>query len=98
MSKIRKNNPAFRIVLTYLLIGCVWIAFSDELVSSITTPNRLTEVFIVKGWFFVGITATLLYFFINRCLKQLESSGLKFAVSEERLQLALSASHMGVWE
>ena len=98
MSKFKLNNPALSIVLSYLLTGCVYILFSDQLLELVVLPGLYTKISIFKGLLFVCLTATLLYVLISRYFNQLEKMRQSHAASEERLQMALTASHMGVWE
>lgn len=61
------SGGASRIALLYLLVGGVWILFSDELVARITSdPAVLTQISIYKGWGFIIITALMLYLLIRR--------------------------------
>jgi hypothetical protein len=60
---------------TYLLIGSLWILFSDQFAARIA-PNQivLTQISIYKGWGYVLVTALLLYWLIlrhtGRCHRQ----------------------------
>jgi PAS domain S-box-containing protein len=95
----KKNNPATKIVLGYLLLASIWILLSDQLLYQVEGPRQF-RLFLatLKGWLFVGVTASLLYYLINRYFTKLENSRHTLAASEERLLLALKSSHMGVWE
>jgi len=94
----RKTNPALRIVVTYLLIGSLWILFSDLLVYQLPDRDVRVKVHTLKGWLYVGLTATAIYFLTRRYLVRLERAHRAIATSEERLNLALTVSRMGVWE
>lgn len=53
---------ARRVALIYLGISVAWILLSDRLLALVvTSPPVLTGLQTVKGWFFVMVTATLLY-------------------------------------
>ncbi len=53
---------AFKIVLTYLIIGSLWILFSDRLLLLFEGQPRIMLLFsTIKGWFFILVTALLLY-------------------------------------
>ena len=51
----------------YLLLGVLWILFSDKLAEKLA-PNAeiLTNISIYKGWSFIVVTALLLYWLIQR--------------------------------
>ncbi len=54
-----------RIAGLYLLIGSLWILFSDKIAARITNdPNMLTVISLYKGWGYVLVTAILLYWLI----------------------------------
>lgn len=62
-----KNKIALKIALIYFLIGFLWILFSDQFLLSIgQTENSITTLQTYKGWFFVCITAILLFFLIRK--------------------------------
>ncbi|HKJ82157.1 MAG TPA: response regulator [Ignavibacteriaceae bacterium] len=76
----------FRITLIYLLIGFLWILFSDRLLEIGTNnPYSLTRLQTYKGWFYVSATGCLLYYFIKRHLIKLRSAEQK-AKESDRLK------------
>ncbi len=76
----------FRITLIYLLIGFLWILFSDRLLEIFTNnPYSLTRLQTYKGWFYVTITGFLLYYFIKRHLGKLRAAEQK-AKESDRLK------------
>ncbi len=59
----------YKITLLYLILGSLWILFSDKvLYHFIPDGFKLTTVQTYKGWFFVMATAILLFFFIKNHL------------------------------
>jgi len=62
-----QNRSAFTIALLYVLIGSLWIVFSDQLAAQIA-PNQaaLTAISIYKGWGYVLVTGFMLYWLIRR--------------------------------
>jgi two-component system, OmpR family, phosphate regulon sensor histidine kinase PhoR len=58
---------AFEIAGIYAVLGALWILLSDSLLEMLVTdPAMLTRLQTVKGWFYVLITALLLYALIRR--------------------------------
>lgn len=54
----------YRITLSYLLFGLMWILFSDKLLDLLISDiDLLTEFQTYKGAFFVVVTAAFLYLF-----------------------------------
>lgn len=66
--------PQVRITLTYLLVGAIWIYFSDHLLAALfQTPEALTRAQNVKGWFFILITAAMLYLLVAEHFRSLRT-------------------------
>jgi len=83
MNGIANRQAALRVVVTYCLFGIAWILLSDTLVNRLVAdPDFRHWISILKGWFYVGITALLLYLLIRRELAMRE------AVEERALQFA----------
>jgi len=83
------SNPAklgaFKIAGIYLLIGSVWILFSDRLVERIAlNKEMLAALSLYKGWGYVIVTALLLYWLIQRHTSSQHAS-------EKQLQVVINA-------
>ena len=64
-----KNKIPFeyRITVLYILIGALWILFSDRLVLSLTRdPQEINFLSIYKGWLYVLVTGILLFLLIKK--------------------------------
>ncbi|RII27440.1 MAG: hypothetical protein CXR30_15105 [Geobacter sp.] len=95
-----KNKRAILVIVaTYTLVGTLWIYFSEESLRwFISDRAAIIRLDIIKGTLFIFLTAYLLYVLISRYARQLLVSEGGRIANEERLELALSASKMGVWE
>ncbi|MBN2851743.1 MAG: PAS domain-containing protein [Clostridia bacterium] len=83
---------AIRITLIYLVVGCLWIIFTDNIVEKIfTNPSDIIMINIAKGLFYVITTAVLIFFLIY-------SSFIKLKQNEERLRRSQEISKAGTWE
>ncbi len=70
---LSKLSPAARISLGYLLLGVVWILFSDRLAHFLfQQPQRYETVQLVKGWAFVFVTSLFLYAICRGYLSTIE--------------------------
>jgi light-regulated signal transduction histidine kinase (bacteriophytochrome) len=83
-----KANVPLKIVLIYIVIGGLWIVFSDQLlavlIDDIPTLARLSTL---KGWFYTVITAVMLYGLIRRDITALQLSQKELMESiDERKQ------------
>lgn len=64
--RLAELNP-WNIVLIYLVLGFLWILFSDRLLEQlIDDPATLTQFQTYKGWFYVLITGLLLLLLLLR--------------------------------
>ncbi|MBK8476037.1 MAG: PAS domain S-box protein [Opitutaceae bacterium] len=71
---LRLRRVARRTAGVYLLAAGMWILLSDRAVALFTTDPRLIErLSIGKGWFFVIVTAALLYVGLRKQLMQSEA-------------------------
>lgn len=88
------NNPkyqALKITFIYFFIGSLWILLSDKLVDLlISDPETRFIVAIVKGWFYVSITAIIVFILIYTEMKEIIDSKEKIqdinAMLEEKIQ------------
>ena len=55
------------VVLSYAVFAGLWFLGSDWLLGMLVRdPVRLTQLSTLKGWFFVAVTAALLYLLMRR--------------------------------
>lgn len=84
-----KNNLKYenlKICLIYLIIGFIWILFSDRIASIIAKDNKmLLEISTYKGWMYVIVTAMILYILIKAFIKKVEGAEKKLHESYEKL-------------
>ncbi|WP_181593049.1 bifunctional diguanylate cyclase/phosphodiesterase [Paenibacillus sp. YN15] len=87
---------AGRIALIYLVLGSLWILFTDRAVAAIVSDEQwIVQINMIKGWFFVFTTAVLIFGLIFRMLAEIKRKeaflelSYKDAVgSHERLEAA----------
>ena len=64
--KYHKISSALKISLVYALMGGIWILLSDQVVSILcTSPEQFPIIQTYKGWFYVGVTAFILFILIK---------------------------------
>lgn len=94
-----KINIALKISLIYLVLGFFWILFSDQFLMGLTDEFiELSVLQTYKGWFYVLITAFLLYWLVqreimkkNKLLDELKEASLK-AEESDRMKSAFLAN------
>lgn len=86
------------ISLIYLAFGCMWIFYSDNIITGYAANdvNTLKNLQTYKGWFYVLFTAVMLYFMIKSLVKIIqikeesrERSYKKLLESENKLKKSM---------
>lgn len=62
------SSPSLKVSIIYAVIAGVWIIWSDRLIEGFESASELQTY---KGWFFVAVTAILLYLVTNKLFKQI---------------------------
>jgi len=84
----------YRITLSYLLFGLMWILFSDKLLDLLISDiDLLTEFQTYKGAFFVVVTAAFLYLFAQRHMLNLRKAETKIIESERHYKSLFDDNH-----
>lgn len=87
-----RNNLKYeniKICLIYLIIGFIWILFSDRVANIITNNNEmLVKISTYKGWLYVIVTAVMLYTLIKAFIVEVEAAENKLQESYEELTAA----------
>ena len=74
----RLNGGAIRISGIYMLIGALWILFSDQLAARVALNEQmLIRISLYKGWGYVLITSLLLYWLIRRHITALTAGDMQ---------------------
>ncbi|MGD9950227.1 MAG: ATP-binding protein [Desulfobulbus sp.] len=91
------SSVPFKIATIYLVVSVLWIVFSDQLVAMLIQDNQLiTRVQTLKGWFFVGSTALLIYVLLRREIDVYRKTAESLAQSSQELRDILDAMPVGV--
>lgn len=90
---------ALRIFVIYILVGLIWIFFSDHILGLLVSSQaQFTEYSIYKGGAFIAFTGVMLYYLIlDSAKKQLEVK-TNLNASEDRWKFALEGAGDGVWD
>ena len=77
-----------KVVLAYLIIGGLWILFSDKMILLLSTdPETLIRLQTLKGWFYVIVTAILFFLILRWYIVRLRKA-LKKAKESDMLKTA----------
>lgn len=78
----KKKNPARWIASLYVIVGALWILFSDSVVDwLIEDPASITRVQTYKGWFFVLASGLLIYTVVSKAVADLRTA--RFTIREK---------------
>lgn len=66
------KRSSLKITLIYFIFGSVWIIFSDRILAAfVSDPKAMTAIQTYKGWFYVTVTAALVYVLVSGMEKRL---------------------------
>lgn len=72
----RWRSSALRIAAIYAVVSGIWIIASDTTLKRLAiNPDLADEISVIKGWFFVLVTAIMLWGLIRHLLLQIEQFG-----------------------
>jgi len=78
-------GPQFRIVSIYVIVGSVWIYFSDQVIGTLFgSAESITLAQNIKGWLFIAFTGSLLFFLIKKTFDALTSANNELVESYEQ--------------
>ncbi len=73
--KAKKKLIPLKITLFYIFLGGLWILLSDRLLITLVSNHQTFALLeILKGWLFILITASFLYYLIQRGIKEIIQS------------------------
>lgn len=85
---MQKMKFEYRITAGYIIVGGLWIVFSDRILNYfINDPELLTRIQTYKGWFYVVITAVLFYSLLKSHLVKIRNAEQR-AIDSDRLKTA----------
>ncbi len=87
--RLKLIDIPLKIAAIYAVIGGLWILFSDQLLAALVSdPVTFTRLGMLKGWFYVFVTAGLLYVLIRRADEARQASEQQHRqMLEERVKM-----------
>lgn len=88
-----------RISLLYFSFALIWVTTSDFFIDLwFEDPMLLSVLQTLKGFFFVSITAILLYGMMNSYKRFINKNNEELENQKKRLDIALETANMATWE
>lgn len=74
-SSFSPQKLSLRISSIYIMIGCLWILFSDRILNILVSDkDKITLISMIKGWFFVIASGVVIYILIFYTLKRVRKA------------------------
>ena len=86
-----------KIVAVFVLLGLVWIYLSGELIYLIARPSAYLDAEIMKGFFFILVTAALLFYLLEHYQKKVKQSLELRQKSEANFKRLYEESPQPMW-
>src|SRR3954463_14536736 len=91
------RSSALKIVICYILCGCLWVLFSDQLLAgALFRQDVLTRWQTLKGWTFIALTAPLLYALMRRSIAALQHSHAALVEREAMYRRVVESDMIGI--
>jgi len=94
----KRRLETSRIVTIYALFGLAWIYGSDTVLGWLVhDPVAMVKIAVIKGSLFILCTATLLYYLINRFIRQLTSAETRQIESLRTYEAIFNATNEAIF-
>jgi PAS domain S-box-containing protein len=100
----RNNNlllikAVLKIALSYLIVGALWILFSDRIALYLVQGNieLLNSWQNIKGLFFIVVTSIFLFFFTKKYLNDIYEKTERLSEASERYSTLIKQSSEGIY-
>ncbi len=81
------NKVAIKITLIYFTLGFLWILFSDQVILQIAgTSDSITLIQTYKGWFYVSVTAFLLFLLVRNEMNKKNKIAAELIKAKEKAE------------
>jgi two-component system, cell cycle sensor histidine kinase and response regulator CckA len=91
-------SAAARVALLYVLIGALWIVFSDLAAEAMVGADAATYARLqtLKGWAFVAVSGLVIYLLVHRSLARIAASQQTLHAAEERFRQTFEQAQVGL--
>lgn len=87
LNNISLQTAPIRISIIYVIIGCLWILFSDRIVNLLFPDKSVIAIIsMIKGWFFVVVSGIVIYLLIYKTMQRIRTAEEKIQESYQELE------------
>lgn len=98
-NKKQIRKIAVKIAFIYIVLGLLWILFSDRLVGSIFTNIKMLSIAqTIKGWFFIIASGMVVYLLIIKQLKIRHKTGIELLNSQRQMDIMVKQTGLLVYK
>lgn len=98
-NKKQIRKIAVKIAFIYIVLGLLWILFSDRLVGSIFTNIKMLSIAqTIKGWFFIIASGMVVYLLIFKQLKIRHKTGIELLNSQRQMDIMVKQTGLLVYK
>jgi PAS domain S-box-containing protein len=92
------NRPAVKVAFYFLIFGFFWILLSDKVLNYLVSDYNVREQMqTFKGWFFIVITALVIYFIVRTQIKMVVKLKNQLNESDYLYKQIVGLTHDVIW-
>ncbi|GEM_PF-2173501 len=96
--QIREKSDPAKLVIVYVVVGALWILFSDQLLALFANDiSRITWLQTAKGLAFIVVTSLLLYSLLRKYLGNLKRLATRENLRENWSQMVIESLPVVIW-
>lgn len=93
---IIQSSP-FIITLIYIILGGIWVQFSDSILSLLVNRSGIQiDIQTVQKWIFVGLSGCLIYFLVRKNNSLLDDIFIKLEISRDKYAATFEQAPVGI--
>ena len=88
-NKINPKKIALQVIISYLVLGCLWILLSDKILAALVPNDDMFQAIqLYKGWFYVFVTGAIFFVYLYHLFQKYKEAVDSVLLSYEDLNAA----------
>ena len=93
-NKINPKKIALQVIISYLVLGCLWILLSDKILAALVPNDDMFQAIqLYKGWFYVFVTGAIFFVYLYHLFQKYKAAVDSVLLSYEDLNAAYEETH-----